>query len=129
MGENADVIRRFVDAMNRHDMDSVEACYDPSARILYAGRDPQTPSQLAAAERAMLENVPDYTIEATSLIEAEDGHVLLELRMGGTQREDLGGRSFTITGAYIFRLENGLIVDERAYPDMAGLRKQLAPPR
>lgn len=127
MGENADVIRRFVDAMNRHDMSALEACYDPSARILYPGRDRQTPAQLAAAERAMLENVPDYSIEATSLLEAEDGHLLLELKMGGTQREDLGGRAFSITGAYVFRLADGRIVEERAYPDLAGLRRQLAP--
>ena len=40
--------------------------------------------------------------------------------MGGTQREDLGGQAFSMAGAYIFRLENGLIVEERAYPDMAG---------
>lgn len=127
MGENADAIRRFVDAMNRHDMDALEACYDPAARIIYPGRDVQTPAQLAAGERSMLENVPDYRIEATSLLDADDGHVLLELRMGGTQREDLGGRTFSITGAYVFRLANGKIVEERAYPDLAGLRRQLSP--
>ncbi len=126
MDANADVIRCFVEAMNRHDMDALEACYDPAARILYPGRDPQTPAQLAAAERAMLENVPDYWIEATSVIEADGGHVLLELRMGGAQRDELGGRSFAITGAYVFRLANGKIIEERAYPDLAGLRRQLS---
>ncbi len=127
MGENAEAIRRFVDAMNRHDIAALEACYDPAARIVYPGRDLQTPAELAAGERTMLESVPDYRIEATSLMEADGGHVLLELRMGGTQREDLGGRTFAITGAYVFRLANGKIVEERAYPDIAGLRRQLAP--
>ena len=124
---NADVIRGFVEAMNRHDVDALAACYAPHARILYPGREPQDPAGYTAGERTMLANVPDYRIEATALIEGEGGHVTLELRMGGTQREDLGGKAFSMTGAYIFRLENGLIVEERAYPDMAGLRKQLSP--
>jgi ketosteroid isomerase-like protein len=124
---NSDVIRGFVDAMNRHDIDALSACYAPNARIIYPGRDAQDPASYSAGERAMLANVPDYHIEATSLIEAQGGHVLLELRMGGTQRQDLGGRAFSITGAYIFRLEDDLIVEERAYPDSAGLRKQLSP--
>ena len=127
MGANADLIRNFVDAMNRHDVDALAACYAPDARILYPGREPQEPSGYAAGERTMLSNVPDYHIEATSLLEAEDGHVLLELTMGGTQREVLGGKSFSMTGAYIFRIAGGKIVEERAYPDMAGLRRQLSP--
>lgn len=127
MGENADAIRRFIDAMNRHDMDALASCYAPMARIQYPGREAQSPAELARAERAMLENVPDYQIEAISVLEADDGHVLLELRMGGTQREDLGGREFSITGAYVFRLVEGKIVEERAYPDLAGLRRQLSP--
>ena len=124
---NADVIRGFVDAMNRHDIDALAACYAPNARIVYPGREAQDPATYSAGERAMLANVPDYHIEATSLIEAAGEHVVLELRMGGTQREDLGGRAFSMTGAYIFRLEHGLIVEERAYPDIAGLRRQLSP--
>jgi ketosteroid isomerase-like protein len=124
---NSDVIRGFVDAMNRHDIDALAACYAPDARIIYPGREAQDPASYSAGERTMLANVPDYHIEATSLIEGEGGDVLLELKMGGTQREDLGGRVFSITGAYIFRMENGLIVEERAYPDSAGLRKQLSP--
>lgn len=127
MSENRDLIERFVDAMNRHDIEALAACYLPTAQIHYPGRDPQAPAEHAKGERAMLESVPDYAIEATSILEAEGGHVLLELRMGGTQREDLGGRNFSITGAYVFRIENGLIVEERAYPDMAGLRRQLRP--
>jgi ketosteroid isomerase-like protein len=127
MGKNAEVIRGFVEAMNRHDVDALAACYAPDARIVYPNRPPQAPSEYAEGERAMLASVPDYRIEATSLLEADDSHVVLELAMRGTQREDLGGRSFRITGAYIFRLEDGLIVEERAYPDLAGLRKQLSP--
>ena len=123
---NAEVIERFVEAMNRHDVSAVAACYSPQARIFYPGREPQAPENYAEGERSMLAAVPDYRIEATSLLQAEGGHVLLELRMSGTQREDLGGKGFSITGAYVFRLEDGLIVEERAYPDTAGLRKQLA---
>ncbi len=77
----------------------------------------------------MFAAVPDYKIEITSLLTADDGHAVLELKMQGTQREDLGGRSFTISGAYIFRVEDGLIAEERAYPDAAGLRRQLSPRR
>jgi ketosteroid isomerase-like protein len=126
MPANADLIRGFVEAMNRHDPDAVLACYAADARIVYPGREPQAPADYVAGERAMLESVPDYRIEATSILEAGD-HVVLELRAQGRQRSDLGGRSFSITGAYIFRLAAGRIVEERAYPDIAGLRRQLSP--
>jgi ketosteroid isomerase-like protein len=124
-GANVEVIRRFVDAMNRHDVEGLAACYRPDARIIYPGREAQSPDTYAEGERNMLAAVPDYRIEPISLLGADDGHVLVELRMTGTQREDLGGRSFSITGAYVFRLADGLIVEERAYPDTAGLRRQL----
>jgi ketosteroid isomerase-like protein len=127
MSRNTEVIQTFVDTMNRHDIDGLLACYAPDARIIYPGRAAQAPKEQLEGERAMLQAVPNYAIEATSLLDAAGDHVLLELRMTGTQRPDLGGRSFEITGAYVFRLENGLIVEERAYPDTAGLRRQLAP--
>jgi steroid delta-isomerase-like uncharacterized protein len=126
MAGNVEAIRAFVEAMNRHDTAALEACYAPDATILYPGRQAQTPAQQVAGERTMLESVPDYRIEPLSVLEAEGDHVLLELRMCGTQREDLGGRAFEITGAYVFRLRDGLIVEERAYPDLAGLRRQLS---
>lgn len=44
----------------------------------------------------------------------------------GTQREDPGGRPFTVAGADIFQLAAGEVVEQRAYPDIAGLRKQLS---
>jgi ketosteroid isomerase-like protein len=123
---NADVIRTFVDAMNRHDIDALAACYAPDAAINYPGRPARNVTDYANDERGMLTAVPNYAIEATSILEAEGGHVILEITFRGTQREDLGGRSFEATGAYIFRLANGKIVEERAYPDTAGLRKQLS---
>jgi len=127
MTEATDFAARFVAAMNAHDIDALAACYAPNAEIRYPGRDVQDVATYSAGERAMLANVPDYHIEATSVIESVDGHVVIELKMGGTQRADLGGRPFSITGAYVFRLRDGKIVEERAYPDSAGLRKQLAP--
>ncbi len=126
MSRNADTIRALIDAMNAHDTEALLGCYAPAAVIQYPGRAAQTPPEYVAGERAMLDAVPDYQIAATSLLEAED-HVVLELRATGTQRSDLGGRSFAITGAYIFRLADGSIVEERAYPDIAGLRRQLSP--
>ena len=126
MAGNGDAIRAFVAAMNAHDSSAVRACYRDDAVIVYPGRPPRGPDEYAASEKAMLEAVPDYHIEPLSLLEAEGGHVLLELRMSGRQRADPGGKPFDVTGAYVFRLEAGLIVEERAYPDMAGLRKALS---
>ena len=118
--------RRFVAAMNAHDIEAVAACYDPAAVIRYPGRPVQNVVDYTNGERGMLVAVPDYHIEATSVIEGRDGSVVIELKMGGTQREDLGGRAFAVTGAYVFKLEAGKVVEERAYPDIAGLRRQLS---
>ena len=119
--------QRFISAMNAHDTDAVAACYAQDAVIRYPARPAQSVEEYAKGERDMLAAVPDYRIAATSVIESSDGTtVVLELEMHGTQREDLGGRAFTVTGAYIFRLADGKVVEERAYPDIAGLRKQLS---
>ena len=125
--EHRQLIERFVACMNQHDVDGLAACYARDAVIRYPGRAPQSPDEYSSGERAMLESVPDYAIEPLSMLEADDGHVILELRMSGTQRAELGGRSFSITGAYVFQIVEGLIVEERAYPDLAGLRSQLRP--
>lgn len=126
MGENAALVRAFVAAVNRHDTEALRACYAPEARIIYPGRPSQNPTDYVAVERGMIDSVPDYTIEATSILETGD-YAVLELRASGTQRPDLGGRSFSIVGAYIFQFAHGRIVEERAYPDIAGLRRQLSP--
>jgi ketosteroid isomerase-like protein len=127
MGKNADTIRAFVAAFNAHDPEAIVKCYHPDAAIIYPHRGPQLPAEHAEGERNMFAAVPNYKIDTISLLEAEQEHVLLEIRLEGTQREDLGGRSFNVTGAYIFTMRDGLIQEEHAYPDLQGLRRQLNP--
>ena len=119
-------VQRLVAAMNAHDVDAVAACYADDAVIRYPGRPAQGVAEYTNGEREMLKAVPDYHIAPKAVTESGDGTLVLELEMRGTQREDLGGRSFTVTGAYIFQLAAGKVVEERAYPDIAGLRKQLS---
>jgi ketosteroid isomerase-like protein len=124
--EGQEFAQRFIAAMNAHDVAAVAACYGPGAVIRYPGRPAQSVEEYTKGEKEMLAAVPDYRIEATSVLESNDGSVVVELEMQGTQREDLGGRAFKVTGAYIFRLAEGKAVEERAYPDIAGLRRQLS---
>lgn len=129
MGKNADTIRTFIAAFNAHDPDAIVRCYHADAPIIYPHRGPQTPKEHAEGERSMFTTIPDYRIEPAALFEADGDRVVLELKMTGTQRPDVGGRSFAITGAYVFTMRDGLIAEEHAYPDLQGLRRQLSPPK
>jgi steroid delta-isomerase-like uncharacterized protein len=125
VSKNIETIQAFVDAFNRHDAPALPALYTADARVVYPGS-VRTPQDQADREGGMLAAIPDYRIDVTQLLDAADDHVLLEIAISGTQRADLGGKRFAITGAYVFKMRDGLIQEERAYPDMAGLRKQLS---
>jgi ketosteroid isomerase-like protein len=77
---------------------------------------------IAAPIRALIESIPDLSVEVTALSEGSDERVWIEWRLTGTHEPDPGasharGEPVDFVGVSIFRVESGRISEERAYWD------------
>jgi steroid delta-isomerase-like uncharacterized protein len=120
----------FVEAWNAQDPTAIAAQFTPDgvrhqfplpeARL--AGRD-----AIAQGVGAITHAVPDATLEVRSQSVGDDGRVTVEWTFSGTHENDFpgmpaSGARFVLPGVSIFSLDaDGLIVEERAYWDMATL--------
>ncbi len=133
------VIARYLDAWNDHDPDACAACFAPDGVRAFQvqppphiGDDPfpRFAGRRAIRERiaAMMATVEDLRVEVASLSEGSDGRVWVEWRYTGSHVGDRGewpahGEPLDVVGVSIFRIEGGLIGEERVYWDtmlMAG---------
>ncbi|MGH3918995.1 MAG: ester cyclase [Pseudonocardiaceae bacterium] len=74
---------------------------------------------------------PDFHIEAGPLRHGDD-HVLVEVRVTGTQHADWAGipntgRSFNTRMAVVYDFEDDQLVCERLYLDFGEIARQLGP--
>ena len=113
--ETPAIVRRLLDANNRHDIEGMVACFSPD----YRNETPAHPlrsftgnDQVRRNWTAILGGIPDHHSEITAL--AVDGDtVWTEWRMGGTRRD---GVPQPMAGVVIFTLgDDGLIAAARFY--------------
>ncbi|HMN98017.1 MAG TPA: ester cyclase [Miltoncostaeaceae bacterium] len=123
-------LSEFVDAWNRQQPDDIAAQFTPDgirhqfslpeARL--AGRD-----AIAQGVGAIIQAVPDATLEVRSLIEGADGRVVVEWTFSGTHENDFpgmpaSGATVVLPGVSVYTLAaDGLIALENAYWDTATL--------
>jgi steroid delta-isomerase-like uncharacterized protein len=129
-----DVVRKFLDAGNRHNLDAIAATLDPN----YVDYSPMSPPANREAElkelEAMFKASSDIEIRILN-IAAKDEEVAVEFSYGGTFNGplELGGQTIPATGrhfelkqASFFRVNSrGLIEESRDYYDSAALLRQL----
>jgi hypothetical protein len=132
--DTAALVDRMIDCFNRHDPETLAACYAPDARVHPAGW-PQavdTGTWLAAVP-VIFTTFPDLRLYPRNLA-ADDRVALLEARMTGTntgpfplseterlllgtQAETLPatGRATDITGVVVLEVADGRVTAERHY--------------
>jgi steroid delta-isomerase-like uncharacterized protein len=128
--ENEAVIRRFWDAFNQHDLDTLEPLMAPD----FKDYDPTRPGPVDRAGRMQqgtmfLAAFPDTHYEIEDLV-AEGDKVAVRFTYRGTHRGELmgippTGKVVTFTGIAIDRLEKGKIVEHWLIYDALGLMQQL----
>ena len=133
---SADVMRKWAEAINRHDPAGFTALYAPNAII----RDPQYPEPLEGRD-AIQKDIVDF-MTAFPDLNAALGPVIgkgdicaVEGTFRGTHSGPLAtpsgdiaptGRPFVFNGAGFYRLDaQGRILEERRYYDLAGMFAQL----
>lgn len=123
-------LQEFVEAWNAQDPEAIAAQFTPDgvrhqfplpeARL--AGRD-----AITQGVGAIIQAVPDATLEVRSQSIGEDGRVTVEWTFSGTHENDFpgmpaSGATFVLPGISVYVLaEDGQITEERAYWDMATL--------
>jgi steroid delta-isomerase-like uncharacterized protein len=127
------IVARYVDAWNDHDPDACAACFAPDGVRAWQVVPPPSVrgdpfprfvgrEAIAGPIRDSIAAIPDLGLEVTALSEGSDERVWIEWRLTGTHVTDPGaspvrGEPIDFVGVSIFRVESGLIGEERAYWD------------
>jgi len=138
--DDANVVRRMADAVERRDAEAMAALYTQDARVphpLYPeparGRD-----AIRASQQALFNGITDVEVQIRSILTGENtcaAEVVITATHTGAL--DVGGKALPATGRTIevhevwaFDLDSdGLIVEERDYLDTAALLAQLGADR
>jgi steroid delta-isomerase-like uncharacterized protein len=121
-------VQALIDGWNARDGEKVAAAFTPDGvRVEYAkpgarleGRD-----AIAAQAQAYMTAVPDCVLDVRGLEERE-GTATLEWTYRGNHTGDIpglaaSGREIELPGVSVYRLDGGLIAEERVYWDAATL--------
>jgi steroid delta-isomerase-like uncharacterized protein len=134
--KSLDVIHRQIDALNRHDVAALGACYTGDAQVF----DPQYPELLrgrAAIEKDFREffgAFPDLKLQLKQAIADGGDTYAFEITMTGTHEGPLVGpvghvpathKRIEVGGAIIATIRDGQVVEEKRYYDLASLLNQL----
>lgn len=128
--QNKDLVRRYQEALNRNDLDALEAVV--AADIATPSMMPGYPTGLEGVRqihRATVDAWPDLHTEIEDLI-AEGDRVVARIVMTATPQKEFAGvpatgRSFRMTGLYVVRIAGGKIVEHRGVEDALGMLAQL----
>jgi len=127
----SDLCRRYVDAWNRHDAETILGCFALDGRY----ESPTTAgaisgAQLKAHAEALWRAFPDFALTADAPVAAAPDRVALHWSMSGTHGGDYHGvpatgRQVSLQGMDLFRCVREGIATASAYFDSATLPRQL----
>jgi steroid delta-isomerase-like uncharacterized protein len=129
--QNKSIVRRWVEeGWNKHDLAVIDQAYAPD--FVQHEPEPQTVNSREALKQyvgAYLTAFPDLHLSIEDLI-AEGDKVVWRFQSSGHQNGPFmgmppSGKTGTITGIVIFRLENSLIVEGWVNIDVLGLLQQV----
>jgi C-1 hydroxylase len=125
--ENKELVRRWYEAFSRHDVDSVAEMVAPD--LVHHNSTNQGRDGVRAEVAYWYGAFPDASVAIDDLI-AEGDRVVARLTASGTHRGEFmgtppSGKPISIQEIDIFRIENGLIAEIWAAPDIFGLVIQL----
>lgn len=134
LAANKRLVRRyFEEAINERRPEVVDSIFGPAYHAHFLETGESRKSSATAVKRflpALFEAFPDirYTVED---IIAEGDRVMIRLTANGTQQKELfgipsaGRKLDNLSEIFIFRVENGRIVEGWRLVDFAGLQKRL----
>jgi ketosteroid isomerase-like protein len=116
--ENKELARRFVDAISRGDIDTIQRSFADDGTVWTLGTMPIsgtfTKDQVRTASRRVLELFPKGLKMTIKGITAEDDRVAIEAVSHGIHSS---GREYSNTYHFLMRARDGKIVEWREYMD------------
>jgi predicted ester cyclase len=132
MSANSEVAVRALHALAGADMDALERLYSPDF-VLHTQPSGRPQGYAGLRDRALLLSSALYDVSVAVKVVADSGDLVVSRWRGrAVHRGDLlgfapTGRRVTVSGITIFRLRNGVVVDEWTEFDALRLIKQLRP--
>ena len=128
---NIEVIKTAIAAVDKGDLEVFQTCLAPEFK-LYAPSNSTTPvsrDDYLAMVKMMTTAIPDMVHNVTELFAVED-RVVMRVFIQGTHLAELQGipptgNKVSVSFIAIFRLKDGLVVEEVAEEDFLGLYQQL----
>jgi steroid delta-isomerase-like uncharacterized protein len=129
-----EVVKRKVDAWNRHDVDAIVALFEEGGTYSnpVAGEG-LTGEAIARFAKGVFTAFPDVSFEVVSMGDTGGGLVAMEWLARGTNTGPLfdgsppTGRPLTLPGAAFMQVEGDKIRSERVYHDKQTMAEQLGP--
>jgi steroid delta-isomerase-like uncharacterized protein len=129
-----EIIKHYVDLWNGRDAAALVGAFTKDGLYCSPDTDPGVNGEaLATFAKGLWSAFPDLTIELLKVGEIEAGVVALHWRASGTNTGPGGdgseptGRTASVKGASIIRLEGDKIRSDYAYFDRKTIEEQLAP--
>jgi len=131
MNAEIDLVKKWLDAMNEHNVDRMSSlCSEDAVGDEVADPPPgQGREHIAKSYRELFKGFSDCRAEILTIF-SDKGQVLAEVRWSGTNRADFRGAAATgrfvdIRIAYIFKIENDKICRITEYYDGATVASQM----
>lgn len=131
MSEPIEIAKKWLNAMNEHDVDQMSAlCWEDAVGDEVADPPPaEGRDQIANSYRELFAGFPDSKAEILNIFSGQ-GQVLAEVRWSGTNKADFRGTPATgkfvdVRIAYIFKIEGGNIRRITEYYDGAAVANQM----
>ncbi len=128
---NIEIIKTLIAELGKKNVDTFLKLYAPEFRFYFPSNNatPLTREDEIAMAKAMFTAVPDFAYEITEIFAAKD-RVVLRCVVGGTHKGEFEGipptgNKFAFSVISIFRIKDGLVVEEVEDADMLGFYQQL----
>jgi len=130
-----DIVRKLVDAWNRHEVDTMIALYSQDA-VVYGTLNPEGikgKESLRKSRERLFNAFPDFKMKVLNIV-AKDDIAWFEWVFTGTHTGPIQSQAVSIPptnrvvewrGADFVRFSQGLVVEERAFADLAAFMRQL----
>lgn len=133
MASAADVLQRYLGAIDAHDLNEVRACLAPGTEVVAPGVELHGEEQVLGWIQVFVSAFPDLRHEVRSVLEVNGGYAA-EVRFSGTHTGPLAspggeigptGRPFAFDYVHVSRLAGDQIASDHIYFDQLGFLNQL----
>jgi steroid delta-isomerase-like uncharacterized protein len=128
---NIELIKTLATEGDKGNMDIFNKVYAPDSKFYFPSNNakPMSREDEMAMAKAFFAALPDMKHEITDIFAVQD-KVVMRFVLHGTQKAELEGipptgKRLAVSAISVFRIKDGLVIEEREEADMLGMYQQL----